>query len=77
MKGEMPGVPQSISCPNCGFAIPIGATWCEGCDAGFPGIPDAATKKDNNAAAWLWVGIGLIVLLGSILGIFFMAWNRE
>ena len=32
-----------VPCPNCGFAIPIGATWCEGCGAG--NVPVAPSQR--------------------------------
>ena len=33
-----------VQCPNCGFKNPIGATLCEGCDAGSLEILDVAKE---------------------------------
>jgi hypothetical protein len=38
----------NVPCPNCGFAIPIGATWCEGCGAGKPGSPELSIRLSRN-----------------------------
>ncbi len=37
----------TVPCPNCGFAIPIGATWCEGCGAGEPSSSKPSMKPNE------------------------------
>ena len=70
---------QSVLCPNCGFAILIGATWCKGCGAGYPGIrEEIACENYNNwnfsrgerlACSWV-VGILLFLVVVSCGGCF-------
>jgi hypothetical protein len=54
--------PTHIPCPNCGFAIPIGTTWCEGCGAGNRPIDPSRPAQKNSRSTLFLLTLTLFVI---------------
>ncbi len=60
--------PTQVPCPNCGFAIPIGATWCPGCAKRQQVQSDQVRHAKNQRALNLIVLI-LAIVVGTPLAV--------